>query len=231
MKKDQAIKVSAVGILYVLAGVILSYTVSLELRPEHPANNFIRVQWALIFIAVLTAATVIAWKSTTCNQIRHALMKSYTCGLLLYYLFAVLGLLFFSKDLAHFHQIADQEEYMERYVTLIPFETYQQMFSQYESDVLALRDSVILFAGRFAAFLPLGIFLLVLIRALRHFWRYTLVLSGIIILVEILQFSFYLGSVTLDGIVLNVLGAEFAYLTFWNPLVQKFLRKYDFIET
>ncbi len=120
---------------------------------------------------------------------------------------------------------------MERYVTLIPFETYQQMFSQYESDVLALRDSVILFAGRFAAFLPLGILLLVLIRALRHFWRYTLVLSGIIILVEILQFSFYLGSVTLDGIVLNVLGAEFAYLTFWNPLVQKFLRKYDFIET
>ncbi len=87
MKKDQAIKVSAVGILYVLAGVILSYTVSLELRPEHPANNFIRVQWALIFIAVLTAATVIAWKSTTCNQIRHALMKSYTCGLLLYYLY------------------------------------------------------------------------------------------------------------------------------------------------
>ena len=231
MKKEQVLRASLVSILFILAGIILSYSVSLEFHPDRTVSYLSRIQWAVFFVAVLTIAVVIAWKGTESYQIRHALMKSYTCGLLLYYLFAVLGLLFFSRDLAHIDQIADQKEYLDRYVSLIPFETYRQMFEQYSSDVLALRDSVILFAGRLAAFLPLGLFLLILIRALRRFWRYTLVMTGSILIVEIFQFSFFLGSVTLDGIVLNILGAEFAYLTFWNPWVQKFLRKFCFVET
>lgn len=67
-------------------------------------------------------------------------------------------------------------------------------------------------AGNVLAFVPFGLFLPLLVRALRHFWIIVLLGFEFSLLVEIVQLFSKVGSFDVDDILLNTLGAACGYV-------------------
>lgn len=68
--------------------------------------------------------------------------------------------------------------------------------------------------GNVVAFVPFGLFLPLLLRELRHFWKTVLLGFEFSLLVEILQLFGKVGSFDVDDILLNTLGAACGYVSF-----------------
>lgn len=68
--------------------------------------------------------------------------------------------------------------------------------------------------GNVAAFVPFGLFLPLLLRDLRYFWKTVLLGFEFSLLVEIVQLFGKVGSFDVDDILLNTLGAALGYAAF-----------------
>ena len=64
-------------------------------------------------------------------------------------------------------------------------------------------------------FLPVGVFLPLAHRRLRRFRTVTLVLTGLSIIIELLQFVTQRGYLQTDDVIMNVLGGVVGYI-FWR---------------
>ena len=69
-------------------------------------------------------------------------------------------------------------------------------------------------AGNVVAFVPFGLFLPLLLRGLRHFWKIVLLGFEFSLLIEITQLFGRVGSFDVDDILLNTLGAACGYVSF-----------------
>ena len=69
-------------------------------------------------------------------------------------------------------------------------------------------------AGNVVAFVPFGLFLPLLLRDLRRFWKTVLLGFEFSLLVEITQLFGKVGSFDVDDILLNTLGAACGYVSF-----------------
>ena len=69
-------------------------------------------------------------------------------------------------------------------------------------------------AGNVVAFVPFGLFLPLLLRDLRYFWKSVLLGFEFSLLVEIMQLFGKVGSFDVDDILLNTLGAACGYAAF-----------------
>ena len=68
------------------------------------------------------------------------------------------------------------------------------------------------FFGNIALFIPLGYFLPLLWQRQRRFWLFLLTVTGCIIIVEAAQYLTALGSMDVDDLILNLLGAGLGWL-------------------
>lgn len=68
--------------------------------------------------------------------------------------------------------------------------------------------------GNVAAFVPFGLFLPLLLKELRHFWKTVLLGFEFSLLIEITQLFGKVGSFDVDDILLNTLGAACGYVSF-----------------
>lgn len=69
-------------------------------------------------------------------------------------------------------------------------------------------------AGNVVAFVPFGLFLPLLLRDLRYFWKTVLLGFEFSLLVEIMQLFGKVGSFDVDDILLNTLGTACGYVSF-----------------
>ncbi len=109
-----------------------------------------------------------------------------------------------------------------RRVNLVPFKTissYLSLFSRGRSSVAFLN----LF-GNIILFIPMGLYLPYFFKFLRKLWKDTLAVLLTILLVEGIEYVTGRGSLDVDDVILNLLGAIIAYGIWCLPFIQKIVR-------
>lgn len=104
-------------------------------------------------------------------------------------------------------------EQMMGNMNLHPFRTIGNYLSaaQWTRDDALLRHIVINLAGNVVMFVPLGFFLPLNWQCFRNFWLLIVGVILIVSLVELIQLVTLLGSLDVDDLILNVLGAAVGY--------------------
>ena len=135
------------------------------------------------------------------------------CGLLFAaYLLAMFYLLLFrqrdgfllSRALAH----GEYWENVRACVNLTPFDTIVRFLRTIETqEGYFVRHAFINLVGNVVMFVPLGVFLPLLWRKMRAYWRFFLLCALAITLVEAAQALLLRGSADIDDLILNLAGA------------------------
>lgn len=95
---------------------------------------------------------------------------------------------------------------------LVPFRTVADFLENIASgnDYL-IRHAVVNLAGNVVMFVPLGLFLPLLFRRLRRYWRFLLVCALVIVVVETAQVLLTVGWADVDDLTLNLCGASIGF--------------------
>ena len=119
-------------------------------------------------------------------------------------------------------------EYMRRFTNFIPFKTIIEYVQRYIDGYRNL--SVLNLLGNFVLFMPMGVLLPCVIRKLDRFWKVTLTVLGMVVMVEIVQGILRVGSVDIDDVLFNVVGAMIGYGLIRLPFIYNFLKKINLIK-
>ena len=119
-------------------------------------------------------------------------------------------------------------EYMRRFTNFIPFKTIIEYVQRYIDGYRNL--SVLNLLGNFVLFMPMGVLLPCVIRKLDRFWKVTLTVLGMVVMVEIVQGILRVGSVDIDDVIFNVVGAMIGYGLIRLPFIYNFFKKINLIK-
>lgn len=114
------------------------------------------------------------------------------------------------------------KEYIENSVNLIPFRTIGTYFGRLMEHSINTDIVVTNILGNIIAFAPFGFFIPMLFdKKIKNVRVFTLLMAGIIFLVELLQFIAKVGQADIDDLILNLLGAVIAYIFMKSKLGEK----------
>lgn len=102
-------------------------------------------------------------------------------------------------------------EYLRGSYNLVPFRTIREQLLQLRGRPVLARFALRNLSGNVVLFVPLGLLLPMLWRRQRQFGMFLATVCGSIALVELLQLFTTLGSLDVDDLILNVLGAGLGY--------------------
>ena len=143
----------------------------------------------------------------------------------LLYCFVLVYVLFLSRGTRDGFTFA---EYMRRFTNFIPFKTIVEYVQRYIDGYRNL--SVLNLLGNFVLFMPMGVLLPCVIRKLDRFWKVTLTVLGMVVMVEIVQGILRVGSVDIDDVIFNVVGAMIGYGLIRLPFIYNFFKKINLIK-
>ena len=142
----------------------------------------------------------------------------------LIYCFVLVYVLFLSRGTRDEFTFA---EYMRRFTNFIPFKTIVKYVQRYIDGYRNL--SVLNLLGNLALFVPMGMALPCISKKLNRFWKVTLTVLGVVVLVEIAQGLMRVGSIDIDDVIFNVVGAMVGYGIIAIPFIKTILVKINFI--
>ena len=122
------------------------------------------------------------------------------------YCFILIYIVFLSRGAMIHYSYA---QYFRQFTNFIPFKTIIEYVQRYHNGFRNL--SVINLLGNFVLFMPMGALLPCVIRKLDRFWKVTLTVLGMVVMVEIVQGILRVGSVDIDDVLFNVVGAMIGY--------------------
>ena len=140
------------------------------------------------------------------------------------YCFVLVYVLFLSRGTRDGYTFA---EYMRRFTNFIPFKTIVEYVKRYIDGYRNL--SVLNLLGNLALFVPMGMALPCLSRKLNRFWKVTLTVLGMVVAVELVQGLLRVGSIDIDDVIFNVVGAMVGYGIIAIPFIKTILVKINFI--
>ena len=114
-------------------------------------------------------------------------------------------------------------QYFQAFTNFIPFKTIVEYIQRYNNGFRNL--SVTNLLGNFVLFLPMGMALPCLFKKFNRFWKVTLCVFGVVVLVEVTQGLLRVGSVDIDDVIFNLSGAMIGYGIIKIPFVNKLLVK------
>ena len=114
-------------------------------------------------------------------------------------------------------------EYMQRFTNFIPFKTIIEYVQRYSNGYWRLATLNLL--GNLALFVPMGMALPCLFKKLNRFWKVILTVLGMVVIVELVQGLLRVGSIDVDDVIFNVVGAMIGYGIIMIPFVHKLLVK------
>ena len=144
----------------------------------------------------------------------------------LIYCFVLVYVLFLSRGTRDGYTFA---EYMRRFTNFIPFKTIVEYVKRYIDGYRNL--SVLNLLGNLALFVPMGMALPCLSRKLNRFWKVTLTVLGMVVVVELVQGLLRVGSIDIDDVIFNVVGAMVGYGIIVIPFINKLLKRIYIIKT
>ena len=141
------------------------------------------------------------------------------------YCFILIYILFLSRGAMIHYSYA---QYFRQFTNFIPFKTIIEYVQRYHNGFRNL--SVINLLGNFVLFMPMGALLPCVIHKLDRFWKVTLTVLGMVVMVEIVQGILRVGSVDIDDVLFNVIGAMIGYGIIKIPFIFSFMKKINLIK-
>ena len=120
-------------------------------------------------------------------------------------------------------------EYMQRFTNFIPFKTIIEYVQRYSNGYWRL--ATLNLFGNLALFVPMGMALPCLFKKLNRFWKVILTVLGMVVIVELVQGVLRVGSIDIDDVIFNVVGAMIGYEIIAIPIINKFLKRIYVIKT
>lgn len=118
-------------------------------------------------------------------------------------------------------------EYFLRFSNFIPLKT---VFIYIKSYVFGFQSIAITnLLGNFLLLLPMGMALPCLFQKLDRFWKTTLCVLIMVVAVEFLQGLLRMGSIDIDDVIFNVVGAMLGYGIIKLPFINKLLKKLNLL--
>ena len=141
------------------------------------------------------------------------------------YCFILIYILFLSRGAMIHYSYA---QYFRQFTNFVPFKTIIEYVQRYHNGFRNL--SVINLLGNFVLFMPMGALLPCVIHKLDRFWKVTLTVLGMVVMVEIVQGILRVGSVDIDDVLFNVIGAMIGYGIIKIPFIFSFMKKINLIK-
>lgn len=151
------------------------------------------------------------------------------------YCFVMLYLLFFSRSVQFDLYGLTYRDYLKEHINLIPLQTVRLMLRgaisrlQRSGDPYLLHFAIKNLGGNILLFVPLGLFLPCIWKRLRRYLQFLLTVVCVIAAVETVQLLSTLGSMDVDDLLLNVLGASVGFGIWRLPPVQRALCRHRLI--
>jgi len=140
------------------------------------------------------------------------------------YCFVLIYILFLSRGAMMHYSYA---QYLRQFTNFIPFKTIIEYVERYNNGFRNL--SVMNLLGNFFLFTPMGMLLPCVSSKLNRFWKVTLTVLVMVVVVEIAQGLLRVGSIDIDDVLFNVIGAMIGYGIIAIPFIKTILVKINFI--
>lgn len=142
------------------------------------------------------------------------------------YVGVLLYLLLFGRTVEESAADLSFRELFSRYANLVPLRSVRSQiqaaqfyWENYGSDYY-IRYAIKNIGGNLLLFVPLGCFLPILFKSLRNYLLFLLLIVLSVCLIEVIQLVSLLGSMDVDDLILNTIGATAGYL-FWLACREK----------
>lgn len=140
-----------------------------------------------------------------------------------FYLFALCIILFLGQR-GHFRNLSIWE-YALMQMNIIPFKTITEYISAIFTGSMNLDIPIKNLLGNLILFLPMGIYLPLFFKKSRKFLSYFLIMIGILVAVELIQFFTRQGAFDIDDLILNLAGAFIGFALWRTKVIQSFKNK------
>jgi len=115
--------------------------------------------------------------------------------------------------------------YLKNSFNIIPFNTIKLFTQGYINGIVSLKNFSVNIIGNFLAFMPYGIFLPLIFKNMRKYYKFLIAMIIIVVVIELLQFVTMSGACDIDDLILNVLGASIIYFIFKIRCINNFIHK------
>lgn len=183
----------------------------------------------LVLISVFAiVGTIILTTISKKKELKMNMMRTILGVIALAYIVTLLKVLFFDRtDIASAHNIYSEDM---RTFNLEPFETIKMYQRSWARGYLSKGVIISNLLGNVVMFMPMVILLWCLFKKLRKTWLLLLINAVIIIVVEVSQYLFSMGSCDIDDFILNMIGVIISCIIVNIGLFKKLCKKIYIIE-
>jgi len=175
---------------------------------------------------------VIFLKSKVIKIDRLFVVKSILVCLFLLYTLAVIDFTLindnFGRSISNVF-LADKQavnEYLSQKINLIPFATVKLFINAYKDANLGTFVVFENILGNLFVFMPFAFFVPSIFKKINHWFKFLLIISIGVLIIEALQIVFLTGSADIDDFILNVGGAMVAYGIFNATKIKRGIDKF-----
>lgn len=213
---------------YVVSFLILLFCINVKLIP----NFYLNTQGRLVLLSIVC---ILIYSSgyILVNKLNYT-KKILSVNLIIYFLIYTVTI--FSLTL--FDEIYGRQgliiidwdtallnNYLTNSFNLKPFHTINLFTRGYMNGFVSFKNFSINIIGNLTAFMPYGLFLPLIFKSMRKYYKFLITMISIVVVIELLQFVTMSGSCDIDDLILNVLGASIIYFIFKIKYINKLINK------
>lgn len=122
------------------------------------------------------------------------------------------------------------KDYLNSNFNIIPFATINNYILALKNNNLSNLNFIYNIFGNLLAFAPLALFLPRLFKSMDKWYKFFIITSVFIILIETMQMITMSGSFDIDDYILNILGAIITYIILNNKTIKKHIDKFLYLD-
>lgn len=223
---------------YIISAILIVYYLFLELSiidVTSPIKRLIIVLLIVLFMHI----GLIFFKKTN-NEKYKKLAKINVRIWLILYLIMILNLTLFDKYFGrNYHvksnilDIFDFEQMKIKFSILanvVPFKTIGNFYRAYKNGAIGFDYFIRNIFGNVVAFMPLSFLLPRAIKRVNKWYKFFIITSIFILLIEFSQFLMNSGAFDIDDYILNISGALILYMLINNKIIGSLLNKVFYLE-
>ena len=213
---------------YVVSFLILLFCINTKLIP----NFYLNIRGRLVLLSIVCILIYLSGYILV-NKLNYT-KKILRVNLIIYFLIYTVTI--FSLTL--FDEIYGRQgliiidwdktllnNYLTNSFNLKPFHTIHLFTKGYMDGIVSFKNFSINVIGNLTAFMPYGLFLPLIFKSMRKYYKFLIAMILIVVVIELLQFVTMSGSCDIDDLILNVVGASIIYLITRFKLINNFIHK------
>lgn len=224
----QKIRMPLVILFYVLSFYILIYCMKVRLTPRVYLNTDLRLILLFMVCILIYINGYILIKKMNYNK---KILKINLITFCLIYTALIFTLTLFDEIYGRrgFTIVRWNRKLLDYYFghsfNIIPFKTIKLFVNGYFSGIVSFRGFIMNILGNLCAFMPYAIFLPLMLKSMKKYSNFLIVMVLMVLIIEAFQFVTLSGSCDIDDLILNVLGASLVYFVVKIRCINKFICK------